>query len=516
MGDHVDEDMVRAALMADLGRLRQEELPLSDEAKRGPSFAPVGQNDTDRYSRHRKHQLSTKWGSKIEDDETRQMQGLEIQDARPWARGRVAEALSRKIINSGPPPRVAPREPPKGGNSVVFRPPQQAWKDCVSNMPKNSPLNSPIVAKGVPTQNQLASREESPAVTAQIKAEGSDGDAANATPTTPLIFTLHANELYSDALELVVGSGHCQVVPSKHEALSFPCRVELLINDKKGGVLALHSQEKGSQIHNVLDIDKPVMDGKYCVFKAKSKKWPYNLRFDTLDHGKTFRSCLSKLKKAALYHREPTTAEPVMANPMAGKAPIATHGDVPVVSKTILNATSHDTAADANVLIPMDSNWQAPRNLRVSHLEPVVTRMVPLVQDILERFIAEDNISTDTMAGLASGIEDAIFEKWIDEGFLKECDETEREGALALIRALVDMRLILTGEKKKKDQLAKSSLGQEGHRTQEKATAHQQADGSTKQAERKVTKGLSASCFAKAPFPCANAFTGPRSRPPYK
>jgi len=415
-------------------------------------------------------------------------------------------------FHSGPPPRLGPREPKKGGNSVVFRPPQQAWKDCVDNLPKNSPLNSPIVAKWVPAQNQSAARVESPSVTTPIKAEVSSGaHATNATPTIPLIFTLHANELYSDALELVVGSGHCQVVPSKHEALSFLCRVELLINDKKGGVLALHSQEKGSQVHNVLDIDKPAMDGKYCVFKAKSKEWPYVLRFDTLEHGMTFRSCLSKLKKAALYHQEPVKAKPVTASPMASKTHIAAQEDVSVVSKTIFDAASLDTGADTNVLIPLDENWQAPSNIRLSHLEPAVTRMVPLVKNILERFMAEDNIRTGTIAG----IEDAIFEKWIDEGFLKECDEKERKGSLAIIRALVDMRLILSGEKRG-DQLVKSSLNQEGHRAEEKGATHEQVNGSAKQSERKATKGLSASCFAKAPFSCANAFTGPRSRPPYK
>ncbi|KAI1053920.1 hypothetical protein LB507_007325 [Fusarium sp. FIESC RH6] len=477
-------DMVRAALMADLGRLRQEELPLSDEAKRGPSFAPNGRNDTEQYTRHRKYQLSTKWGSKIEDDEARQMQGLEIQDARP-----------------GPPPRIAPREGNKCGNAVVFNPPRQAWKACVDNMPTNSPLGT-----------QSATREESATVKTKVKAEAS----TTATPTIPLIFTLHANEVYSDALELVVGSGHCHVVPSKHEALSFLCRVELLINDKKGGILALHSQEKGSQIHNVLDINKPVVDGKYCVFKVKSKEWPYNIRFDTLEYGKKFRSCLSRLKKAALYHQEPVKSESATDEPKASQSSSATQGDMSIVSKPIFDAASLGTAADVNVLIPMDSKWQTPRNVRVSQLEPVVTRMVPLVQDILQRFMADENC-TDTIAGLASGIEDAILDKWLDEGFSKDYDDNEREGCLALIRALVDMRLILSGGKRKesKDQLIKSRLDQEGHRAQE-ATTHQQANDSAKQSERKATKGLSASCFAKAPFACANAFTGSQSRPPYK
>ncbi|KAJ4028053.1 hypothetical protein NW752_000310 [Fusarium irregulare] len=486
MGDHVHEDMVRAALMADLGRLRQEELPLSDEAKR-PSFTPNNYNGTDEYTRHRKYQLSTKWGSKIEDDEARQMQGLEIQDARP-----------------GPPPRMGPREGKKGGNAVVFNPPRQAWKACVDNMPKNSPLGT-----------QSATREESATLKTKVKAEASNSEAT-ATPTIPLIFTLHANEVYSNALELVVGSGHCLVVPSKHEALSFLCRVELLINDKKGGILTLHSQEKGSQVHNVLDVDKPVVDGKYCVVKAKSKEWPYNIRFDTLEYGKKFRSCLSRLKKAALYHQEPVKSESATDEPKASQSFSATQGDISIVSKPIFDAASLSTAADVNVLIPMDSKWQTPRNVRVSQLEPAVTRMVPLVQNILERFIA-DNTCTDTIAGLASGIEDAILDKWLDEGWMKEYDEEEREGCLALIRALVDMQLILSGGKRKesKDQPIKSRLDQEGHRAQE-ATTHQQANDSAKQSERKATKGLSASCFAKAPFSCANAFTGPQSRPPYK
>lgn len=347
-------------------------------------------------------------------------------------------------------------------------------------------------------------------MTEQIKTEGSSGKATT-TPTIPLIFTLHANEVYFDALELVVGSGHCHVVPSKHEALSFLCRVELLINDNKGGILALHSQEKGSQVHNVLDIDKPVVDGRYCVVKAKSKEWPYNIRFDTLEYGKKFRSCLSRLKKAALYHQEPVKSESATDEPKASQSSSATQGDISIVSKPIFG-----TAADVNVLIPMDENWQTPRNVRVSQLEPVVTRMVPLVQDILQRSMADDTC-TDTIAGLASGIEDAILDKWLDEGFLKDYDDNEREGCLALIRALVDMQLILSGGKRKesKDQPIKSRLDQEGHRAQG-ATTHQQANGSAKQPERKATKGLGASCFAKAPFSCANAFTGPQSRPPYK
>lgn len=79
-----------------MGRLRQEELPLSNMPRhgRGPTYAPCGKNGTSHIPPDRKRVLSNKWGAKIEDEESRQMEGLEIEDARPWAKGRAAEALS--------------------------------------------------------------------------------------------------------------------------------------------------------------------------------------------------------------------------------------------------------------------------------------------------------------------------------------------------------------------------------------------------------------------------------------
>lgn len=58
---------------------------MSNEEKRGPSFNPTGRNGTDHINPARKEELSNKWGNKIDDEEARQTEGLEVGSARPWA-----------------------------------------------------------------------------------------------------------------------------------------------------------------------------------------------------------------------------------------------------------------------------------------------------------------------------------------------------------------------------------------------------------------------------------------------
>ncbi|KAJ4157527.1 hypothetical protein NW754_009171 [Fusarium falciforme] len=88
MSDNIDprEAQKRLIAMADLTRLRQEELPLSAEEKRGPSFNPTRRNGTDHINPSLKEGLSNKWAVKIDDEEARQTDGLEIEDPRPWGK----------------------------------------------------------------------------------------------------------------------------------------------------------------------------------------------------------------------------------------------------------------------------------------------------------------------------------------------------------------------------------------------------------------------------------------------
>ena len=92
---------------ADLGRARQEELPLSTLEGRGPSFIRPRQDYSRKYDSGVKTALGSKWSStvsyvqycstlwaaadeflaKIVDEESEQMQGLANLSARPWAEG---------------------------------------------------------------------------------------------------------------------------------------------------------------------------------------------------------------------------------------------------------------------------------------------------------------------------------------------------------------------------------------------------------------------------------------------
>ncbi|RGP73392.1 hypothetical protein FLONG3_6338 [Fusarium longipes] len=580
MSDNIDHTtMVQAACLADLGRHRQEELPLSNEARRGPTYAPDGRNGTDGYSNHRKTQLISKWGNKIEDDETRQMEGLEIEDARPWARDLVGKALSSNRIerqvntsegirtsantlNSGPPPRIAARKPKTKKSSsqhqqnsamVHFKPPTNAWKDCVQNMVNNSPVQSPMVTKWGPqrsgsTPSAAPQCAVSKPVHGDIPNSPSNVTSGNATMTITsanaadssvgsrvhLTFSLHQDGFDSNAVETIIGSGHCQVVPSKNEALSFTSSVVVKIHEEKGGVLALRSELKGDKIHDVLDIEKPLLDGQYCVIKVNSHKWPYHLRFDKEEHVKLFKMCLSRVKKAVRLHKKPETvkdSEAGNAGVTGSAAELSTvytttdttgaSTSVTDADGTVDNNADVDTAttvthvpqavqAAREMLITMDDNWDSSNNPQVPLIQEAVNPMVALIRRCLEYFSSEGNFCAGTIAG----IEDAILDKWMGDGFLKDCDERQREASIAMLRTFVEVELILTG-KKAMGKPSESNTDQQSC-SQRQDAAPEQANGSSKRPKRGVTQGLAASCFASKPYPFKGLFTGPRPQAAYK
>ncbi len=102
---------------ADLGRARQEELPLSTLEGRGPSFIRPRQDYSRQYDSGVKNALGNKWSStllaqiafwlffkaffnrlaadellaKIVDEESVQMQGLANLSTRPWAEGALQQ-----------------------------------------------------------------------------------------------------------------------------------------------------------------------------------------------------------------------------------------------------------------------------------------------------------------------------------------------------------------------------------------------------------------------------------------
>ncbi|KAM3546091.1 hypothetical protein ARSEF1564_000990 [Beauveria bassiana] len=106
---------VIAAVQADLGRGRQEELPLSNMQRRdkGPSFMPPSVDASKHYDPGIKQDLNNKWSTGIADEESEQMQGLADLNARPWASSRLQAPTQFKISKITPPaipPPAAPRQ----------------------------------------------------------------------------------------------------------------------------------------------------------------------------------------------------------------------------------------------------------------------------------------------------------------------------------------------------------------------------------------------------------------------
>ncbi|KAF5019131.1 hypothetical protein F66182_8867 [Fusarium sp. NRRL 66182] len=485
MSDSMDQKKMAGMAdisMADLCRLRQEELPLSHQERRGPSYRPVGRNGTDHIPSAVKEQLKSKWTFKLDDEEARQMEGLEHEDARPWAYKQTRQLLNTNQINSMD--------------------------------------NTPTLAQWGPSQSTSTPPTEPPAAKEAV-----------APPRMQLVFTMDPTKFDPNVSECIVGEGNCYIVPGKNEALRFITTVILKIHNTKGeGILELHNDSKGDRIHDALDIDNPVLDDQYCVVKVNTMTYPYHLRFDTLEETKKFKRCLTKLKKSVRLHHKETTQDVQEIVPEV-EAACPTPSALSITQDPALMATEQPEN-----LIAMDG-WdtvQSPQDIQASSIQDLVQndqasalhdaaqQVSVLISQVLNHF----SLGKSADAGAIAGIEDAIFEKWTNEGFLKDCNEKLKQVSLELLRSTVKMQMHLhshlTGQEfpepedeKSQDSNNRKTAKIEGGdnnvpSAHPQGVAQQQQNGSVSCQEHGVTKGLSSSRFATKPVTFQGSFTGPR------
>ncbi|OAA49985.1 hypothetical protein BBO_01620 [Beauveria brongniartii RCEF 3172] len=134
---------VIAAIQADLGRGRQEELPLNNVQKRdkGPSFMPPSVDESKYYDPGIKQDLNNKWSTEIADEESEQMQGLANFNARPWASSRP-QVPTQFTISKITPPATSPPAAPRQAEPAPSAPPSASPAD-----PKR-PLQVQVVYAG--------------------------------------------------------------------------------------------------------------------------------------------------------------------------------------------------------------------------------------------------------------------------------------------------------------------------------------------------------------------------------
>uniref|UniRef100_A0A0D2XMA4 Uncharacterized protein n=1 Tax=Fusarium oxysporum (strain Fo5176) TaxID=660025 RepID=A0A0D2XMA4_FUSOF len=491
MSNSIDPDAVKAATMADLSRFRQEELPLSHQARRPdrPTYAPSGNNGTNHYSDTTKAVLENKWAAKINDGESQSMEGLELEDSRPWAKGQTRKRLPNITVDSYP---------------------------C---FPRNVLLISVSGnSRSVQTHNTWLEAFSTTANAASV----------NGTSCTPLV-AKKKNEDDRDliASERLVYRKQCHLVSGKAEALSIVTNVAIKIRDADNdGILEIQNDSKGVRIHNALELEQPVIDGVFCTIKVKTRPFSEKLRFATVGDAQGFKINLFKLQNALLdQQKEQDIGESQVADNTEESNKAEEDGDLLMASSPIAS-TASDTSipvlndpsqqaptADQEPLIMADDDWGTAANNNIPSVGHETIQLSQLLRQVLEQFAALGNHSGETM----NGIEYEILEQALSHGFLHECDEKVREDILAIIRSMFNVGCKLVsrefasglGDTMAIETPVNGNAKGLGGATAEQAEDSKQVEDSTNRSVVGMPKGLGASRFAKKPAAYHGNFTGP-------
>ncbi|PNP43267.1 hypothetical protein TGAMA5MH_04724 [Trichoderma gamsii] len=332
-------EVVKEALMADLGRSRQDELPLSDRAKR-PTYLP-GRSGTSHIPQARKEQLGSKWGVKIVDEESEQMEGLELGNARPWAK-LTNQFMARHAVESAP-PRYQPETKPFRPFAIPKPPSSIRSTGSIGRVPASA-LPPASNRKALPHHNTQASRDAAVANSSKVPVVPSaKGPPISTTeskpnPSTPL-----------QAQEHLLSQGNCETVnesDNSSSTIKFMLKVQL---QKNKGLLVMQLPDKGKSVHDVLTLDTPVIQGPFClVFNAQRERL-YKLKFRTSVAAEGFQYLLKSLQQSALRFKEPSLVSPKETpTPTVNKAPTADKTPNDSKTPTANNMSTTDKETEAN------------------------------------------------------------------------------------------------------------------------------------------------------------------------
>ncbi|KAJ4315352.1 hypothetical protein N0V84_008427 [Fusarium piperis] len=508
MSGNIDphEAKKRAVAMDDLHRLRQEDLPLSTEEKRGPSFNPTGRNGTDHINPSFKEKLSNKWGGKIDDEESRQTEGLEIGDARPWAKKTAQDSRVQGSVGQNSAPSVTLAQ----------------W----------GPQNTTLASEQPP-----AATQEVEAVCLQVKHEsnGNVSEAAvTAPPSTNLEFVLSTKALDPTLAEHVIGTGQCQVVPGKDEAFCFPAEVvmKLLISENRA-VLELSAPGKPHRILDALELGDPIIDGQFCAFTQLSNRGLFHLRFANDTENKKFKRNLVKMQKSARALQPQENTREVKQQQANQQEVNQQEVNQQKVNQQQLSPTNQALVASLAILnegleplIPMNG-WTGVKNLLSPNLENATRHVVASINQLLGEMTLKELV----LKSANLGIEQGIIDHWVQNGFLRGDNDSLKDKFFQMLQSMVRVQIGIlrrnNGEFDETDQnVQQATQGvrnltlQDAPRDptptlppRQRTVSHQHgpsAPASQFGSQLDGRQGLSASRYASGPVQFQNCFTGPR------
>ncbi|KAL2687052.1 hypothetical protein Neosp_004603 [[Neocosmospora] mangrovei] len=542
MSDNIDprENEKRLIAMADLNRLRQEELPLSAEERRGPSFNPTGRNGTDHINPALKEGLSNKWTVKIDDEESRQTDGLEIENARPWGKEKALKFLQTRGYAGAP--SVTPAQ----------------WGPQNTTPAPEQPQVATQKVEIVSPQVQHESNGNVPEAPAAPVA------APIATPASAnLKFVLNTMALDPTMAEHVIGTGQCQVVPGKDESLSFAAELvmKLLISENRA-VLELSALGKPRRVMDALELGTPVIEGQFCAFAQLSNGGFFYLRFADETETKKFKRHLSKMQKSARAHQpqektgevgqqqidqqldqEKLEQERLEQEKLEQEKLEQEKLEQQKLEQQKLGQQQFDQQAgsvislanlndDLEPLISMNG-WTTVDNNQSLNLENATRHVVVLVNRMLAKMTPKDRkmaLKEENFQGALEGITDGIIEHWVQNGFFRGYNDSLKNKFCDLLQGMVQFQIDFLRRQnegfKEKDQgvqqatqgvrdlsLRDAPASVPSYAPQQRAVSHQQGHSTPASllgTQLEGCKGLSASRYASGRVEFANCFTGTR------
>ncbi|KAM0432332.1 hypothetical protein ACHAPT_004874 [Fusarium lateritium] len=514
MSDNIDprEAEKRLICMADLSRIRQEELPLSNEERRGPSFNPTRRNGTSHIDPALKTKLSEGWAVKIEDEESEQMKGLANDQSRPWAKEETMNILAKAGPEAAPPrvgpPSIIPKRS-RGDDDAGSFPPTKKSGARVSYKP-TAPVAQWGPSKNTPAPEQpLPTTQEAGVVRPQVEHEHNENVpevSAVAPSSESFKFVLNPKALDVTMAEHVIGTGQCQVVPAQDESRCFVAEVtmKLLISENRA-VLKLSASGKSYRVHDALDLSDPVMDGQLCSFKQLSNGSFFYLRFADENETKKFKRYLAKMQKSARVH-QPQDANPKVEEQQAS-----------LPNQESTTSTLATLTEQPEPLIEMSSGWESVENDQVPTLENATKHVVRLVNRMLGQISLEGRVFESAL----EGIEDGIIDHWVQNGFLRNYNDSLKDEFLALLRAMVRIEIQF---QRRAQGVFETNQGVRQATQGFRELSLQDAPGASPQvvprdspqptsaSQYSGRKGLGASRYATGPVAFEGCFTGPRAK----
>ncbi|KAJ6440257.1 hypothetical protein O9K51_06047 [Purpureocillium lavendulum] len=463
MSDNVDPSVVERACFADLSRLRQNELPLSNKEHRGASFAPVGDNSARNIAPDAKKNLKNKWSVTIFDEESEQTQGLAGEDARPWAK-KFVQAYMDKNPTSSAPPRIGPNpfeakkrnfSSPKAVGQVVGKlgglvPPGRS----LAMRPAGKGVVGPPKSKNA--QTAAPKTGSTSANTGFVTHNASAQRHANTGRTATQ--SLHQSENSSPSpADHVLCHGKCSVkLPNLPEDITadFILRVERSSNR---AVLVLSAPEKPQRVHDIMDLQAPEIQGQYCHVASIPGRAnvAYLLRLETSELTNKFKLYLESLQLTMKREKESAPRFPTNTKNVKPKLPMP-QGEAqagiqrqqsaaqnPVSSRSAsvnshLNVAPQSSSSSANAprLVDIDDEAEGHTNPYTT-IEGAAEKLCTLMDSLETDFVGQGFPLT---TAAVNELEETAIDIWLQRGFLDAEDTDIKEDMIKLLKGLFQVK----------------------------------------------------------------------------